>query len=313
MLRASWSILFLALAACADARPVRLVAGRSDTLIVNSRGSVSLAVRLVDVNGVERRGRGVTYKLITDGEVELANDGHVKCNRRGDAEVVATYRELATRVTVLCRPIEGFRLPHVLRLALGGPPAPLDVGAFDVDRKPVDMIAGTASVRDSQVASIVDGHIHALARGATAVDVEAGGCAVSIPVEVIGSSRTSEGLLPHEQFVESLSMAAGELRSWRLPPGRYEISLFDDDRAPAYLRLASHEMNCAALPRTEQQYSCIAMDRASVIVHHTRPAGRGRQSTATLLVQRRGDLATESASWRPRQRRDRCPMILTGS
>jgi len=299
MLRASWSILFLAFAAC-DARPVRLVAGRSDTVVVNSRESVPLAVRLVDVNGVERRARGVRYQLIAGGGGELANDGQVTCDRRGDAEVAATYGELTTRVAVLCRPIEGFRMPRVLRLTISGPPAPLDVGAIGVDGKPVDMLAGTASVRDSQIAALVEGYVHARARGATMVDVEGGDCAVSIPIEVVEASRTSDGLLPHEQYAESLGMAAGELRSWRLPPGRYEISLIGEGGAPAHLRLASYQMNCAALPGTEQQYSCIAMDRASVIVHHTEPAGRGHQSTATLLVHRRGDLGSESVSWHPR-------------
>ena len=307
MLRASWSVLFLAVAACVDARPIRLVVGRSDTLIVNSRESMPMAARLVDMNGVERRARGVRYQLIAGGEVELANDGHVTCERRGDAEVAATYGELATRVTVLCRPIEGFRMPRVLRLTTGGPSAPLDVGAIGVDRKPVDMIAGTASVRDSQVAALVDGFVHARARGLTMVDVEAGDCTVSIPVEVVESSRTSDGLLAHQQFAESLSMAAGELRSWHLPPGRYEISLFGDGGAPSHLRLASYQMNCAALPHTEQQYSCIAMDRASVIVHHTEPAGRGHPSAATLLVHRRGDAGSESSSWRPRRATDKCP------
>ena len=305
MLRAGRSILFLAVAACVDARPVRLVAGRSDTVIVNSRGSVSLPVRLVDANGAERVARGVRFRLIPGGDLELANGGRVACDRPGDAEVEATKGDLSTRVTVLCRPIEGFRIGRVLRLTIGGPPAPLGAEAYGVDRRTVDLVAGTALVRDSQVAALIDGYVHARTRGITTVDVEAGDCAVSIPVEVVESSRTSDGLLPHQQYAESLSMSAGELRSWRVPPGRYEISLFGEGAAPAHLRLASHQMNCAALPRTEQQYSCIASDQASVIVHHTEPAGRGRQTTATLLVHRFGDLATESASWRPR---NRCPL-----
>ena len=65
MLRAGWFIVFLAAAACVEARPVRVVVGRSDTVIVNSRGSVPLAARLVDANGVERRARGVRYQIIS--------------------------------------------------------------------------------------------------------------------------------------------------------------------------------------------------------------------------------------------------------
>jgi hypothetical protein len=51
-----------------------------------------------------------------------------------------------------------------------------------------------------------------------------------------------------------------------------------------------------------------ASDRASVIVHHTKEAGRGRQAMATLLVHRQADLATESAKWRPNQVIG-CPMF----
>jgi hypothetical protein len=307
---AGWSILLLAVAGCVDARPVRLVAGHSDTVIVNIRAPVPLAVRLVDASGVEHLAKGVRYQLIAGGDVELDDNGRVTCDHRGDAEVAATYGDLSTRLTVLCRPIKGFRMPRELRLTIGAPPARLDVGAMGVDGKPVDAIAGTASVRDSQVVTLVDGYLHARARGTTMVDVEAGGCAVAIPVEVVESSRTSDGLLPHEQYAESLSMAAGELRSWRLAPGKYEISLFGDDGAPADLRLASYQMNCAALPRTEQQYWCIAKDRASVIVRHTQPAGRGRQSTATLLVHRRGDPGSEYASPHPRPLIVHCPFFL---
>ncbi len=307
MLRAGWFILLLAVAACGDARPVRLVAGRSDTVIVNSLASVPLAIRVVNADGLERRVRGVRYELIAGGELELTDDGHVMCDGRGDAEVAASYGGLEMRVTVLCRPIGGFSVQRVVRLAIGGPPARLDIDAFGVDMKPVDMIAGTASVRDSQVATLVDGFVHARGRGATMVDVQTGDCTISIPVEVDEWKPTPDGLLPHELYADSLNMAAGELRSWRLPPGRYEIKLLADGGAPAHLRLASYQMNCAPLPRTEEQYSCIAKDRASVIVHHTEPAGRGRQSRATLQVHRLEDLRSELASWRPRQLSNRCP------
>lgn len=305
MPRAFWSVLFLAVASCIDARPVRLVAGRSDTVVVNSLEAVPIAVRLVDANGVERRARRVRYRLIKGPEVALSGDGRVRCDGPGDAEVSATSGALMARVTVLCRPIERFRLPRVLRLTIGAPPAPLEVGAMGVDGKPVDLVAGTASVRDSQVATLIDGYVHGRARGLTMVDVEAGDCTVSIPVEVIEESRTTALLLPHGQYAESLSMAAGELRSWRVPPGRYEITLFGDG-VPAHLRLASHEMNCGAFPGTEQKYLCIAKDRASVIVHHVEPAGRGRQATGSLLVHRLGDFGSESGSWRPRRTLDRC-------
>jgi hypothetical protein len=299
MPRAGWSFLCLLIAACGESRAVRLVAGHADTVIVNRRVSAPLAVRIIDEKGIERPAKGVRFHSVRGGDIALAEDGRVTCDRPGDASVTVTRGKLSTQLTILCRPIQGVFLPRVVRLRMGDPPVPLDVGAYGKDGRPIDVIAGAALVGDSQVAALVDGYIHARAPGATTVEVEAGDCVTSIPVEVIESSLTSEGMLPHQQFASSLSMSAGELRSWRLPAGRYHISLFDRGKAPDELRLASHQMNCASLPGTEQQYSCIASDRAAVIVHHTRPAGSGRPATATLVVHRQADLATESARWRP--------------
>ncbi len=155
--RISCAVIALVVVACADARPVRLVAGRADTVIVNSRKWVALNLRLVDAAGESRAAKGAEFQLL-GGDVELSKDGQVA-------------------------------------------------------------------------------------------------------------------------------------------PGRYQIDLFDANGAPNYLRLASHDMNCAPFPGTEQQYMCIARDRASVIVHHTEPAGRGRDSRATLLVHRMSD-PDEEAAWR---------------
>jgi len=307
MSRRPCSVFVIALVACADAGPLRLVAGRSDTVIVNSRESVPVNLRLVDSAGVARQAKGAVIRLVR-GDVELSKDGQVKCNRSSDVEIAATLGNLSTRVILLCRPIVSIGMPRVLRLAVGSPPTRLDVGAVGVDGESIDMIAGTASISDTQVATLVEGEVRAKARGVTAVEVEAGGCAIQVPIEVFESNPKSDDLLPHQQYAESLSVSAGEIRNWRVPPGRYEISLFDAKGAPQFLRLATHEMNCAALPRAEQQYSCIARDRASVIVHHTEPAGRGRNSRAVLVVQRSGDPGSYSA-WRPRRVVYGCPFV----
>ena len=277
MPRASWPTLFLAVAACVDARPVSLVAGRSDTVIVNSRGSVSLPVRLVDVNGVERRARGVRYRLIPGGDIELADGGRVTCDRPGDAEVEAMYGDLSTRLTVLCRPIEGFRIGRVLRLTIGGPPAPLDVEAYGVNRHRCrpgrgDRIGPGQSGRNCLLtATCMPGPAVSprwtWRRGTARCRPRSRWS--SRAARRRGCSRTSS--TPSRSACRQVSCATGACL-----PGRYEISLFLDGGPPAHLRLASHQMNCAALPRTEQQYSCIASDQASVIVHHTEPAGRGR-------------------------------------
>lgn len=304
-----WCALALPLPGCGDGAPVRIVAGRADTVIVHGRSGTPLGARVVDTRGSERRARGLGYHLAT-GDVTLSDDGEVTCRGRGDAEVVVQAGILATRVTVLCRPIAYFLMPGVRRLMLGGPDQALDAAAIGPDRQPVDVIAGTASVRDTHVVQLTGGRLHARVRGITAVDVEAGDCAVSIPVEVVESAGRTDSLLPHMQLVEFLSMSPGELRGWRVPPGRFEVSLVPEAGAGTKLRLASQEMNCAPFPRSGNRYSCIARDRAAVIVHHVQPLGRGRQSAATLVVRRMVDLAVELAAWRPSQARGQCPLGL---
>lgn len=103
MLRAPCCLLFVALAACADAGGVRLVAGRADTVIVNSRKSVPQNLRLVDAEGAARQAKRAQLQLVRGDGVELSNDGHVKCSRPSDAEIAAMkYTRLRERTRVRC-------------------------------------------------------------------------------------------------------------------------------------------------------------------------------------------------------------------
>ena len=307
-MKASFCLLVVVVVACSDRRAVRIVAGRSDTVIVNSREAVPLDLRLVNASGDTRPAKHAHVTQASEGVVELAANGKVKCNGAGDAELSATQDELSTSFTVLCRPIAAFRLPRVIRLTPDGPPVPLELGAVGTNGEAIEIVAGKLFVIDTQVAMVVDGQVYPRARGSTAIDVEAGDCVVTIPVEVVDASPDATTILPHQYYAESLSVAAGELRSWHLPTGRYDISLVDDNGAPEYLTLASYEMNCAAIPRTDQHYSCVAKDRASVIVHHTRPAGRGREARAVLLIKRKSDSIRDPA-WRHRLYVYTCPFI----
>ena len=307
---AAWGSATLAaslLGACADGRAVRIVAGRSDTVVVNSRQAVALDVRLVSASGQTRPARNVDLKLLR-GDLDLVGNEAVRCSVAGDAALTVSRGDVSTTITVLCRPIAGFRVPRVMHLTVGGRPVPLEVGAVGENREPVALVAGRLSVRDSLVATVNDGLVYPKGRGATTIEVEAGDCAMSILIEVVEPAQNASDLLPHQYFAESLSVSPGEIRNWRLPAGRYEIRLLDDEGAPENLRLASHEMNCAPFPRMEQQYMCIARERAAVIVHHTRAADGGRDAISTLLINRLGDSIREPG-WRRRSEVYPCPFV----
>lgn len=283
--------LVVGLSGCNDPDAVRLVAGRADTVVVHTRESAPPVLHLVDSAGERHRARRVRFQLVSGSGVGLEDDGSIGCgDAPADAQVRATSGRLTTMVTVLCRPLRGFNATRVRRLVLGGSPVPLGVSATGFDGQDVDPIAATITVQDSQVVVFRGGDLHARALGATTIDVEAAGCILSVPVEVIGPATMPDEMRQHEQYTEALTLSPGELRSWRLPLGRFQVFLLGDNAARDGLALATHQMNCAKWPRSEEvHYMCIAKAGAAVIVRHEEPAGRGRVSSGTLVVERMAD------------------------
>lgn len=277
------------LVACGDTTAMRLVAGRADTVVVHTLESERPVLHLVDSAGERRRARRVRFQLVSGSGVGLGDDGTIRCEAPADAQVRATSGRLMTLVTVLCRPLRGFNVTGVRRLAFGGPPVPLGVSAFGFDGKVVDPIAVAVTVQDTHVVAYREGELHARAPGVTTVDVEAAGCIQSVPVEVVATATSPNDMRQHEQYAEALTLSPGELRSWRLPLGRFQLFLLGDSAARHGLALGSHQMNCARWPRADEHYMCIAKEGAAVIVRHEAPAGHGRASSGTFVVERMGD------------------------
>lgn len=302
-------LLFVSLVACGDTGAMRLVAGRADTVVVHTLESEPPVLHLVDSAGERRRARRVRFQLVSGSGVGLGDDGTIRCEAPADAQVRATSGRLTTMVTVLCRPLKGFNMTGVRRLAIGGPPVPLGVSAIGVDGQFVDPIAVAVTVQDTQVVSYRAGELHPRAPGVTTVDVEAAGCIQSVPVEVIATATSPNDMREHEQYTEALTLSPGELRSWRLPLGRIQVYLLGDSAARHGLALASHQMNCARWPRADEHYMCIAKEGAAVVVRHEAPAGRGRPSSGTLVVERMGD--TDAGSQRSaRATTNECPQFF---
>ncbi len=317
---ASAVMLFLTVAACVR-EPARLTAGKSDTVVVNSRRSVQLPVRLVDAAGRTLGSRGVRYEWVSGDRVPLSDDGRVTCERPADAQVRATRGDLTMQLVLRCQPIAGFRLPRGLHLLVGGPPQELAVNAVDADGRPVMLVAGTASVRDSQIAVLGDGLVYPRTAGFTYVKVEVGDCVSWIPVDVIAQESTAADLQPFQEFATSLRLVGGEIRSWHIAPGRYELSLLPAPGAHEAPVLGAVGANCARFPEGGQHYSCIAREGAALVVRHPLGAGQGRELAGQLLVRRLQDLAEASLTTRlPARDRvvtapggatpDECPIFL---
>lgn len=265
----------LVVSACSDAAQTG-IAVTSDTLIVNGPRPISIPARVVRSDGRSTSHAGLTYTSNSD-VIRLSNDGHVTCVHAGDAVVVISQRTSETHVVVLCRPIRSFGVPNgTTPLWVGGPPVSISMTAFDSAGKPVSPLRGTAQIPDDSIARIVDGRVYALRRGHTRVDMDFAGIETSRPITVV------------ERVVhDSVHLVGGELKSWRVSPGYYEVqlALSPENEDSTGLELGAFGASCARAPLSGgQHYFCVLRKGASVIVRNSRPVGPRSKLDGELVV-----------------------------
>lgn len=216
---------------CGDnSRSSAALSAPADTLVINSRFSVSLPGHLVPFELLRP-----SYETIPDRVAHVTHAGAVACDTIGDALVVVSTRFSRRSALLKCRPIRSFSPFAGVRIPVGGAPVVVPVANWGLDGRPVTLLAGTAQVGDTTVAVLRDGLIHPKALGRTAVNIDFSGMQYRVGVEVIDTVAS-----------ESVAFAGGEFRSWQLPHGRYEIMVNIADRSGAEpLALAILNANCA--------------------------------------------------------------------
>lgn len=297
----------LAATACGG-KAVRIVAGTSDTVVVNDRLPIPVPVYGLDESGRRIDVRGVQFDPISENGIRLSRDGHVTCAQRADATTRAALGGVSTVFTLLCRPIRGFAAHGQLRLIMGGAPEELNASAVGVDGRIVTLLAGSATVEDTTVASVHDGRVYPRALGRTLIDVKAGGCSMGVPVEVFEHVDSTAAMRPFQEYaLPSLRLVGNELRTWPVAPGRYELLLLRDTTSHRELSLGASSSNCARWPGAIERYTCIARENAVVIVRNPAPVGKEHDAAASLFITRVFDtdrdtaFAREHPSVRPRQ------------
>jgi hypothetical protein len=263
--------------ACSDPAQTR-IAVTSDTLVINGPRPVTIPALVVRGDGRTVSNARLTYSSTSE-IVRLSPDGHVACAHAGDAVVVVSRRTAKTPVVVLCRPIRSFGLSGgVAPLWVGGPPVAITMSAFDSAGKPVSPLRGTVQIRDDSIARIINGRVYALARGHTRVDMDFAGVATSVPIKVV------------ERAVhDSVHLVGGELESWRVSPGYYEVQLATSSHNgdSTGLELGAFNASCARAPVNRgQHYFCILRKGASFIVRNSKPVGPRSTLDGELIVLR---------------------------
>jgi hypothetical protein len=290
-------IAVLALGACTH-EAVRLTAGKSDTIVVNGRAPTSLAVEVLDSRGDSVLVDGLRYEWMSGDSIPVTSRGLVVCSRRADATVRVSTGHLATDFVVQCRPIRGFFMPWEVRLVLGGPSSHLNVGAIGLDGQPLPSFAGTAAVRDNQIARLQGLEIFPVGVGVTIVDLDVGECSMPILIDVDSLVGTPAALATHRIFAQRVALVPGEIRSWQIPPGFYELWLGPESLVEPTVGLVSRNTNCVHVAGEGKRYLCVALPDAEIVLRDTRRLRSGKALTVGLSLRmesERGDYQTDDA------------------
>lgn len=281
MRRIPFIVLFATLA-CTDAPPVRLVAGRADTVIVHNRQPVQLPVFGFAKDGDTVNVRNLRFHRVSGDPIRVTSRGMATCDRAGDATVEASHRHLSTRFLLMCRPIAGFRFSGNPRMIVGGPTVPLQLDAVGMNGESVFPIVGIATVEDTSVVTVQGMDLAARGPGRTNVHIEAGDCRTEIYVEVNERVPALGALQPYQEFVTPVSMVAGETQTWPLAKGDYWIEFEPADYSLPSLVIGAAGAQCAG--SMASGYHCLALTPAKLVLRHPGAAGTGSTVTGALSV-----------------------------
>ena len=296
-LRALALVLF-AVAGCSTGRPARLIAGFSDTVVVNTTRVAEIPVDVLDSVGHVLRSKRPRFRWLSGDSLRVSTDGRVTCARPGDATVRASLGTLSTTFVLYCRPIRGFEFGmNNYSLIVGGPSKALHLVGQGVDGRPVTLLAARLSVRDSAIASLDHGSVSPRSPGQTVVQVESGDSQTRLNIEVIQLVEAPSGLRPYHAFVVPIRLAGGQSKNWHVPPGRYELRFIPDSNGHGQALLAATESNCARYADGAAHLSCVARDNATVIVDNQQSTGRGGWLSGRLLVRRLSDSPSALDYW----------------
>jgi hypothetical protein len=268
--------------------PARLVAGVSDTVIVNSRRSVQIPVRALDAAGRPLPVTGVRYQWMDGARVAVSTTGTVTCTQPGDATLRASLGSIATSVLLRCRPVQKLHIPGPIQFVLGDTAQDMSIEAFDPDGHRVYLLAGTADIFDTTIASLDGLRLTPRSPGSTVASFRAGERSAGVGVHVYERVATLDGLRPEQGYVAmSLRLVSGEVRRWHLPAGEWMLTMLPYEDEARGLRLRIEGANCLPAPLTRRRYVCLAKNDASVIVYH--PSTKSAPDlTGELLLRRVG-------------------------
>jgi hypothetical protein len=278
--------------------PARLVSGRSDTIVVNSRYPMALAVRALDAEGRgAAAGATISYAWVSGDSFPITPTGDVTCTKSGDAVVRAALGSLSTRLVVLCRLVEYVSIPGPLQFVLGDSalsrPFELPLVAYDTNGRPISPVVASILVKDSAIAVLRGRMLFPRARGITVVGAHVGARDAGIGVHIYQRVHSLASLdtllrLPDVQrlFAVPIQLNPGELRRQHLPPGGWMLTMMPEtDSAPDRIHLRVEGARCQDhIFNSPRRWNCATGPDATVVLYRPSVNSPTREATGYLLV-----------------------------
>ncbi len=284
--------------------PTHISAGTADVVIVNNEKTVRLPVQVFDAAGHLLKNNDVRFHWIGGARIPISASGRVTCKEPGDADVRVSLGSLSRDVQLHCRPI------RELMGGIGGDfgdfvagdlPTKLSISATGTDGKPVDLIALSAQVQDSEVASLDGLNLQPKAPGTTEISLWAGDQWTSNYIRVYKRGASPEALRVGEGFASVVRLHGGDMQRWSIPYGRrYDVSLapmtadtgdarrYDNQDAPSgqsgrrELSLAIINANCMTMG--SQRYMCVSLNHSELLVRAPSDAPQTAEFAGHLAV-----------------------------
>lgn len=169
-------------------RPTRLSVTKrvgDDTVVVNQMQPTWLRTPVLDQRGHPMRAdTAVRYRWLAGDSIPLSQQGRVRCAKRGDAVVRATFQRLRKRFVLRCRPAAWIRAVSWLDLVVGDSARSLPFAVYAPDGRPVTELRGTLTVPNASVVNLEGATVRPERSGATVAVLDVGDLEARIPIMV---------------------------------------------------------------------------------------------------------------------------------
>lgn len=199
----------------------------------------------------------------------------------------------------------------VLDFLVGDADQSFAVEPIGVDGEYEQLLAGRAAIRDTAVAKVIDGDVHPVGPGKTALIFQFGDCDIHIPIEVQSRAASPRDVTAASQYLESFGLRRDETKVWPLGKGRFTITLRTSE-ADTSVKMSVTDAKCYPLRREFQSITCVSTSMSNLVVIRS-ATGRSDSSLQSELriVQSRDANYRPNASEVERRRiqAELCPWI----